>query len=63
MFCALLPNFTFLTLISMYVLYVAIEGVDNFMQIGRMRGVLAVVSCLSIYLSPHIILNIFGLFR
>lgn len=63
MFCALLPNFTFLTLISMYVLYVALEGVDNFMQIGRMRGVLAVVSCLSIYLSPHIILYIFGLFR
>ncbi|MBP5715897.1 MAG: hypothetical protein J6W69_02145 [Bacteroidales bacterium] len=63
MFCALLPNFTFLTLVSMYVLYVALEGVDNFMQIGRMRGMFAVISCVSIYLSPHVILYIFGLFR
>ena len=63
MFCALLPNFTFLTLVSMYVLYVALEGVDNFMQIGRMRGMFAVISCVSSYLSPHVILYIFGLFR
>lgn len=63
MFCAFLPNLTFLTLMSVYVLYVAFEGIDNFMQITRMRGVLAVVSCASIYAAPHIIISIFRLFR
>lgn len=64
MVCAIVPNFTFLSMaMSLYVIYIAFEGVDNFLQVGQMRGIVAVVSCAAIYAAPHVILFIFGLFR
>ncbi len=63
MFCALLPNFTFLSVLKLYMLYVMLEGVDNFMKIERARGLFSTISALTIYFSPDVIHRILAFFE
>lgn len=63
MFCALLPSFTFLSMLKLYMLYVMMEGVDYFMKIERARGLFSTVSALAIYFSPDVIHRILAFFE
>lgn len=63
MFCALLPTFTFLAVLKLYMLYIMLEGVDNFMKIERARGFFSTLSALAIYFSPDVIHRILAFFE
>ncbi len=63
MFCALLPSFTFLSVLKLYFLYIMLEGVDNFMKMDKARGLFSTLSALAIYFSPDIIHRILAFFE
>ena len=63
LFCAFFPNFTFLSVMKLYMLYVMLEGVDVFIKIEKARGLFSTLSALAIYFSPVLIQNILGFFE
>lgn len=63
MFCALLPNFTFLSVLKLYMLYVMLEGVDGFIKIEKARGFFSALAALAIFFSPVLIGYILELFE
>ncbi len=62
LFCSLLPSLTFLSLISLYVLYIVWLGTTELMDItDRLQRFFLVVACVAIYFSADIIQRILHL--
>lgn len=62
LFCACLPQFTFLTFIGVYLISIVYLGIVSYLKLTRHVGLLLLISSFSIYASPWIMQHLLALF-